>query len=152
MKNPGLFDDFIGWFLRISLASGFLSAVGDRFGLWGTVGKANVAWGNWNNFLEYVATLNGFVPVSFITPLGWTATIAEIVIAIGLLIGWKLRWFSIAAGVLLLMFAIAMTFATGVKSALDASVFAASAGAFLLAFTLINGNPQSRSNSKPPLR
>jgi thiosulfate dehydrogenase (quinone) large subunit len=31
-------------FLRIALAISFLSAVADRFGLWGAYGQPNVAW------------------------------------------------------------------------------------------------------------
>lgn len=135
-----MFKNVAQWFLRITLATGFLSAVADRFGLWGMPGTDGVAWGNWENFLEYVAILNWFVPPSIISTLGWVATIVEIIIALGLLIGWKLRWFSLAAGVLLLIFALAMVFATGLKSSLDASVFTASAGAFLLASTLLDEN------------
>ena len=58
---------------------------------------------------------------------------AEVILAIGLLIGWQLRWFALAAGLLLLSFAITMTLALGVKAPLDFSVFAAAGGAFLLA-------------------
>jgi hypothetical protein len=52
-----------------------------------------------------------------------------------LLIGWQLRWFALAAGLLLLAFAATMTLALGLKAPLDFSVFAAAAGAFLLAVT-----------------
>lgn len=134
----------VQWFIRAALAAGFLSAVADRFGLWGAPGAANVAWGNWQNFLEYVATLNWFVPAALIPALAWMATLAEIIIGLGLLVGWRLRSFSVAAGLLLLTFALAMTFSTGLKTALDASVFAASAGAFLLAVTA-----RSDSSTKP---
>lgn len=130
------------WFLRITLAVGLLSAVGDRFGLWGPPGASNVAWGNWSHFLDYVAVLNGYAPATLIPALGWIATIAEVIIAIGLLVGWKLQEFSIAAGILLLAFALAMTVASGIKSPLDASVYTASAGAFLLS-TIANPEKQS---------
>ena len=120
-------------FLRVALAAGFLSAVADRFGLWGPAGAANVAWGAWQPFVDYVAKLNWFAPPAFIPILAWTSTVAEVVLAIGLLIGWQLRWFALAAGLLLLSFAITMTLALGVKAPLDFSVFAAAGGAFLLA-------------------
>ena len=58
---------------------------------------------------------------------------AEVILAIGLLIGWQLRWFALTAGLLLLFFAITMTLALGVEAPLDFSVFAAAGGAFLLA-------------------
>ncbi|HBL44992.1 MAG TPA: DoxX family protein, partial [Planctomycetaceae bacterium] len=32
------------WFVRLALAASFLSAVADRFGLWGAVGTGEVAW------------------------------------------------------------------------------------------------------------
>src|SRR6476619_1771692 len=121
------------WFLRVALAAGFLSAVADRFGLWGPAGAANVAWGAWQPFLNYVAKLNWFAPSASIPVLAWVATVAEVVLGIGLLVGWQLRWFALAAGLLLLSFAITMTLALGVKAPLDFSVFAAAGGAFLLA-------------------
>jgi len=61
--------------------------------------------------------------------------VAEMILAIGLLVGWQLRWFALTAGLLLLSFAITMTLALGVKAPLDFSVFAAAGGAFLLAAT-----------------
>ena len=121
------------WFVRVALAAGFLSAVADRFGLWGPAGAANVAWGAWQPFVDYVAKLNWFAPASVIPALAWASTLAEVVLAIGLLIGWQLRWFALAAGLLLLSFAVTMTLALGVKAPLDFSVFAAAGGAFLLA-------------------
>ena len=121
------------WFLRLALAAGFLSAVADRFGLWGPAGAANVAWGAWQPFVDYVAKLNWFAPPASTPILAWAATVAEVVLGIGLLIGWQLRWFALAAGLLLLSFAITMTLALGVKAPLDFSVFAAAGGAFLLA-------------------
>ena len=59
-------------------------------------------------------------------------TIAEIVFAIFLIIGFKTELFAKLSGFLLLLFAVSMTFSTGVKGALDFSVFSASAGAFAL--------------------
>jgi len=123
------------WFLRVALAAGFLSAVADRFGLWGPAGAANVAWGAWQPFVDYVAKLNWFAPPASIPILAWTSTVAEVVLGIGLLIGWQLRWFALGAGLLLLSFAATMTLALGPKAPLDFSVFAAAGGAFLLAAT-----------------
>ncbi|MCG6154822.1 DoxX family protein [Rubinisphaera margarita] len=121
------------WFLRLALAASYLSAVADRFGMWGDPGSPGVAWGAWPPFMEYVSLLNGFAPAAMHPFLGITATVAEIVIAIGLVIGWKLRFFALSSGILLLVFAITMTLAAGVKSPLDYSVFTASAASFYLA-------------------
>ncbi len=127
------------WFLRLSLAAGFLSAVADRIGLWGPPGAPNVAWGEWGAFVEYVAMLNWFVPAPLIPALAWVATAAEMLFALGLIVGWRLRWFSLASGLLLFSFALTMTIADGFKPPLDYSVFAASAGAFLLAAIATGG-------------
>ena len=128
-------DNVAQWFLRVALAAGFLSAVADRFGVWGSAGAPHVAWGNWRPFVDYVAKLNWFAPAGVIPALAWTSTLAEVVLALGLLIGWKLRWVALAAGLLLLCFALTMTVALGLKPALDFSVYAAAAGTFLLAAT-----------------
>jgi hypothetical protein len=40
----------------------FLSAVADRFGLWGVYGQPNVSWGNYARFVDYTAELNWFLP------------------------------------------------------------------------------------------
>ena len=121
------------WFVRITLAAAFLSAVADRVGLWGPPGAPNVAWGGWAPFLDYVAVLNPMAPPALIPTLGWIATAAEIGLAIGLLVGWKLRWFALASGLLLMAFALAMTFTIGIKAPLDYSVLSAAGAAFGLA-------------------
>lgn len=133
------------WFLRLGLAAGFLSAVADRVGLWGPPGAAGVAWGEWSAFVNYVAALNWFAPAPLIPALAWAATLAETLLALGLLVGWKLRWSALASGLLLLSFAVTMTIAEGVKSPLDSSVFVAAGGAFLLAAIAADDKPVGRS-------
>jgi thiosulfate dehydrogenase (quinone) large subunit len=132
MPNPMRDQSWQTVFLRAGLAAGFLSAVADRLGLWGLYGSPNVAWGDMSHFLPYVAKLNPWFPSVIIPAVGWIVTIGEAAIGILLLIGWQTRWAARLGGWLLLAFAIGMTAGTGVKSAFDASVFAASAGAFLL--------------------
>jgi uncharacterized membrane protein YphA (DoxX/SURF4 family) len=120
-------------FLRAGLAAGFLSAVADRLGIWGSYGRPNVAWGDMAHFLLYVAKLNPWFPGTIIPAVGWIVTAAEVVLGILLVIGLQTRWAARLSGCLLLAFALGMSVGTGVKTALDASVFAASGGAFLLA-------------------
>jgi len=127
----------IEWFLRIVLSVGFLSAVADRFGLWP---KAVSVWGNWENFVAYTGTLIPIFPKSFIPLLAVTATVLEIILAIGLLINYKTTLVATCSGFLLLLFGLAMAFSYGIKAPLDYSVFAASAGAFALSAILSNGN------------
>jgi putative oxidoreductase len=118
--------------LRIAIALGFLSAVADRLGLWGPPGKQGVSWGDLAHFDAYVAKLNWFLPAAVIPAVGWAATVAETLLALGLLIGWHLRWVSLASALLLLSFAVAMLVALGPKAPLDYSVFTSACAAFLL--------------------
>ncbi|MEH6535019.1 MAG: DoxX family protein [Psychroserpens sp.] len=116
-------------FLRLAISIGFLSAVADRFGFWSVEVSA---WGNWNNFIEYTRLINPLIPDVLISPLGIIATTAEIIFALCMIIGYKTEYFAKLSGFLLLFFALAMTFSTGLKGAFDYSVFTASAGAFAL--------------------
>lgn len=123
---------WVVWFLRITLSAVFLSAVADRFGLWGPPGSPQIAWGDFQHFLKYTAQVNSFAPRAFIPFLGWTATIAELVLGIWLLAGFKLHWAAYASAVLLLAFAVAMTISFGIKSPLNYSVFPDAAAALAL--------------------
>lgn len=116
-------------FLRITIAIGFLSAVADRFGMWP---KEVSAWGNWGNFIKYTEVLNPWFPSSIISTFAILATSAEIVFAMCLLLGFKTELYAKLSGILLLIFAMSMTFSIGIKGPLDYSVFIASAGAFAL--------------------
>ena len=122
--------------LRLALAAGFLSAVADRLGLWGKPGSPGVAWGNWSNFISYTAKLNWFLPHQLIQPVGMLATLLETILAVGLLAGFWLRHFALASCGLLLLFALSMTAAIGIKPPLDYSVYTAAAGAALLGTVL----------------
>ncbi|MEI3791365.1 MULTISPECIES: DoxX family membrane protein [unclassified Chryseobacterium] len=116
-------------FLRLALAVTMLSAVADRFGFWG----ANSAWGNWANFETYTRKLTFFLPESLSIVSAYAATFFEIIFPLMLLVGWKIRITAYGTGFLLLVFALSMTIALGVKAPLDYSVWVGSAGAFLLA-------------------
>jgi thiosulfate dehydrogenase (quinone) large subunit len=120
-------------FLRFGLAVGFLSAVADRLGMWGPYGRPTVAWGDMEHFFPYVEKLNPWFPSAVIPAVGWIATIGEFTLGILLLVGMQTRLAARLSGWLLLAFGLGMTAGTGVKTALNASVFAASGGAFLLA-------------------
>jgi uncharacterized membrane protein YphA (DoxX/SURF4 family) len=119
--------------MRMALAAGFLSAVADRFGLWGPIGTPGVAWGGFGKFLDYTATLLPFLPTTLVMVAGWAATVAETALGVALLVGLRVRLAALASGVLLLSFAIAMTTALGPEAPLSYSVWTAAAGAFLLA-------------------
>jgi len=123
---------FSSVFLRVALGVSFLSAVADRFGLWGLYGQPNVSWGNYARFVDYTAKLNWFLPASTIPALANISTAAETLFGLLLVLGWKTRITALLSGVLLTAFALAMTVALGVKAPLNFSVFSAAGGALLL--------------------
>jgi uncharacterized membrane protein YphA (DoxX/SURF4 family) len=119
-------------FLRLSISLCYLSAVADRFGLWGPAGTKGVSWGNWENFVAYSHTLNAFAGPLMNKLLAIIATILEIILPALLLVGYQIRRASVASGVLLSTFALAMTFGLGAKAPLDYSVWTAAAASFAL--------------------
>ena len=127
------FGTWSSLFLRVALGAAFLSAVADRFGLWGAYGQPNVAWGNFARFTAYTHTLNWFLPTSAIPTVAVIATIAEVALGLALILGWNTRTAAVLSGVLLLLFAGTMSMALGITAPLDFSVFSAAGGAFLLA-------------------
>jgi uncharacterized membrane protein YphA (DoxX/SURF4 family) len=120
-------------YVRFALGVSFLAAVTDRCGLWGPPGARNVAWGNFDNFLAYAATLNPYLPTAWMPTVGWGVTLAEVVCGLALLVGFQTRRIAVVSGLMLLAFALGMTMGFGIKAPLNFSVFSASAGAFLLA-------------------
>ena len=122
-------EKIIKLFLRFGIGIGFLSAVADRLGLWP---KDISAWGSWESFLEYTKVLNPVIPEMLIPMFGIIATGAEVLFGVCLIIGFKTELVAKLSGYLLLIFALAITFSTGIKGAFDYSVFAASAAAFAL--------------------
>ena len=118
--------------VRLALAASFLSAVADRFGMWGKSGEPLVSWGDFAHFVAYTERLTSIVPQTLGPSMAWIATVAEIVLASALLVGWQTRTAAFLSGSLLILFALAMAFAFGIKAPLDFSVFSAATSAFLL--------------------
>ena len=127
------FAGYAALLLRIGLGVGFLSAVADRFGLWGPFGQPNVEWGDFSRFLEYTHTLNWYLPAGMIPLLGGIATGAEILFGLLILVGWHTRVAALLSGLLLLTFGVAMTLALGIKAPLNFAVLTGVGGALLLA-------------------
>lgn len=127
------YQNITSLYLRVALAATMLSAVADRLGLWGAAGESGVAWGNWENFVAYTADLNAFMPPSLIPFLAVTATALEIIFSLMLLAGLMTRIAGLGTGCLLSLFALAITLSSGIKGALDYSVFIGSAAGFMLA-------------------
>lgn len=130
MKNITTLE--AGLVLRIVLAITMLSAVADRFGLWGAPGSNGVAWGNWENFVLYTQTLNSFASKSTAEILGAIATFFEILLSVLLLFGFKTRIAALGTTALMLLFAFAMAISVSVKAPFDYSVLTSAAAALLL--------------------
>jgi uncharacterized membrane protein YphA (DoxX/SURF4 family) len=117
------------FYARVALGAAFLSAVASRFGIWqGQPGLAKFA-----GFLHRTAEVNAFMPEKVIPLFAWASTVAETVLGVSLLIGFRLRWTALGSATLLALFGTAMTISLGPKAPLDSSVFSASAAALLLA-------------------
>lgn len=125
--------NLITFYLRLALGVDFLSAVADRFGLWGPPGSDHVAWGNFSKFVAYTAQADPFTAASTATAVAWVVTALELLFGALLILGLFTRLTAILSGILLALFAVGMSVGIGAKSAFDTSVFAASAGSFALA-------------------
>ena len=126
--------EIVRLFARFALGASFQSAVADRFGLWGPHGAKNVSWGDFAYFAEYTGAVTSLFPSSLKVSLAWAATVAETLLGILLIAGFKVRMSSGLSGLLLLSFAMSMATGLGIKTPFDYSAFSAAAAAFLLAF------------------
>jgi uncharacterized membrane protein YphA (DoxX/SURF4 family) len=118
--------------LRLALGITFLVSVADRFGFLGPYGTKNVSWGDWKHFVQYVTTLNWFVPKALIPTLSVVETAIETVLGVALLVGIYQRIVAWCSAALLLSFALTMSLALGIVAPLSYSVFSAFAAALLL--------------------
>lgn len=125
-----MYQNLVKLFLRLALALGFLSAVADRFGFYG---EEISVWGSWQSFVDYTGMINPWLPESMVSLAAIVATVAEVIFGLALLIGFKTELFAKLSGVLLLVFALVMTFFLSAKAPLDYSVYAAAAASFALA-------------------
>jgi putative oxidoreductase len=131
--------------LRWAIALTLLSAVADRFGLWGPPGAANVAWGDWAHFVTYTGKVNSFMPSSLAPALAFLATAAEASLAFALILGIFPRLVAFASAALFVLFAAAMIASFGVKAPLNFSVFVDAAAALTLGASLPK-SPVTRPN------
>ena len=145
-RMPGRMIAWERWavvYARMALGAAFLSGIASRFGWWGK----GVGYGNFANFQRYTAEVNSFMPAATIPFLAWSATAAELVLGVALVIGFRLRWAAIGSAALLLLFGVAMAISFGIKEPLDYSVFSAAGCALLLSI-----HAPGRSHYNQPLR
>src|SRR4051812_36533971 len=126
--------EIVRLFARFAIGASFLSAVADRFGLWGPHGAKHVSWGDFAHFVEYTGAVTSLFPSSLTVSFARAATVAETLFGILLIAGFKTRLASVLSGLLLLSFAMGMATGLGIKARCDYSVFSAAAATSLLAF------------------
>src|ERR1700741_725475 len=130
--RPGIAARIAPLVPRLALGVTLLSAVADRFGIWGPPGAATVAWGDWTHFVAYSAKVNSFLPGAFAPVLAIAATAAEALLGITLILCILRRPVAFASAALFSLFAGAMTLSFGIKAPLNFSVFVDFAAALLL--------------------
>jgi putative oxidoreductase len=130
MKIPSKVPQLL---LRVALGIGFLAPVFDRLGFLGPLGGRNIEWGNWDNFISYTGTLMPFLDKPVVNVMGILATIAETVIGISLIIGFKTRLAAIGSFLLTLTFASMMSLFLGLKLPINFATFPVCTASLLLA-------------------
>ena len=94
--------EIVRLFARIALGASFLTAVADRFGLWGPYGAKNVSWGDFAHFVKYTGSVMSLFPSSLTVSFALAATLSESVFCIVLYLCFKTRIASVLSGLVLL--------------------------------------------------
>ncbi|HEY1202911.1 MAG TPA: DoxX family protein [Niastella sp.] len=119
-------------FTRMALGIGFLLPVFDRLGFMGAPGSAQVAWGNWSNFVGYTHTLIPFTSLHIAHIAGLVATIAECILGLGLIVGYKTKWMGLGAALITITFAAFMIASLGIGAPFKYPVFVFTGAGLLL--------------------
>lgn len=130
MKNT---PHFAQLFLRLALGIGFILPVMDRFGWLGSPGSPTVSWGSWSVFLDYTNTLMPFLVRPAANIMAIIATAGELVFAVLLIVGYKIKLAAIGSFLLTLLFALSMLVFANYRAPFNYSVFVVSASSLLLA-------------------
>jgi putative oxidoreductase len=130
MKNT---PHFAQLFLRLALGIGFILPVMDRFGWLGAPGSPTVGWGNWSIFLDYTNSLMPFLARPVANVMAILATAGELIFAVLLIIGYKIKVAAIGSFLLTLAFALSMLIFANYRAPFNYSVFVVSASSLLLA-------------------
>jgi len=119
--------------LRYSIGIGFLLPVLDRFGYFGGPDEANIVWGNWTNFVTYTYQLMPYTNIKLAAFFGIVATALELLFALLLLVGYKIRYAALGSFGLTLIFALSMMFFLHIRAPFNFSVFVVSFSSLILA-------------------
>ena len=146
MKNS---PHFAQLFLRLALGIGFILPVMDRFGWLGAPGSPTVGWGNWAMFLDYTNSLMPYLARPAANVMAIVATAGELIFAVLLIIGYKIKLAAIGSFLLTLAFALSMLVFANYRAPFNYSVFVVSASSLLLA--TLSGYKWSIDDSKSSL-
>ena len=125
---------FAQLFTRIALGLGFLLPVLDRLGFMGAPGSGKAAWGDWSHFVAYAHQLMPFTNLNTANIAGLVATIAEVVLGVCLIVGFKTKWMGLGAAIITITFAVFMITSLGIGAPFKYPVFVFT-GAGLLLYT-----------------
>ncbi|MBC5772438.1 DoxX family protein [Pontibacter sp. KCTC 32443] len=118
---------------RITLAVTLLAAVADKLGYWGEPGTPNIIWGNWDSYENYLQSVIPLLPKGITENLAVAVTTLEVVLALMLLFGFKVRWAAVGSGIYTLLLAIAALVFVGVKAPFNLNLFVTFGASVLLA-------------------
>lgn len=123
---------FAQFLTRMALGAGFILPVLDRLGFMGAPGSAQVAWGDWQHFVDYTHTLIPFAGPGVAQAAALSATIAEVVLGLCLIAGFKTRWMGLGTAVITLTFALFMIASLGIGAPFQYPVFVFTGAGLLL--------------------
>jgi uncharacterized membrane protein YphA (DoxX/SURF4 family) len=123
---------FAQLFTRIALGWGFLFPVMDRLGFLGPPDSGNAVWGDWHHFVNYTHSLMPFTSMALANIMALLTTLAECILALGLIIGYKTKWMGLGAAIITVCFAVMMMLYNGLLSPFKYPVFVFTAAGLLL--------------------
>lgn len=109
--------------IRILLAVIYLWVVADRLSFLGGTDTMGVIWGNFESFLSYTHTLNPWFSRDISDFLAYFVTFLEIVIALLLLSGIRIKEAALSSLLLLIIFTLSLILSQGFMPALDFIIF-----------------------------
>lgn len=119
-------------FTRLALGLGFLLPVFDRLGFMGPPGSAQAAWGDWKHFVTYTHILMPFTSLYIAHIAGLIATIAECILGVCLIVGYKVKWMGLGAAAITVTFAVFMIASSGIGAPFKYPVFVFTGAGLLL--------------------
>nr|WP_295921953.1 DoxX family membrane protein [uncultured Dyadobacter sp.] len=123
---------FAQFFTRTALGAGFILPVLDRLGYMGDPGSAQVAWGDWPHFVDYTQTLIPFAGHGVAQAAALGATIAEVVLGICLIAGFRTKWMGLGAALITFTFGVFMIASLGIGAPFQYPVFVFTGAGLLL--------------------